>query len=406
MRVHNALQAGSSAVTSEFWCASRGTPQTHCFRKGWLAKGMDRIKNLVLIKLLKRPVRSLNVFPSSLISGLNASDADVVHFHWVNGEIASVEQIGTLKKPLVWTMHDMWPFCGAEHYTTLSRYVDGYTKETFGLTRLEEKEGKKGLLTYLDIDRWVFRRKQRAWKELNLHVISPSRWLARCAKDSVLFREVPVMVIPNCVDLNVFRPLGEKAVLLAKYGISIHKKVLLFGAVSPDVMRKGGDLLIDVLTGLSNPDDYVMVVFGKTSGENFPGMEMRYVGNVSSETQMAELYCCADVMCVPSRQDNLPNTCVEAHACGLPVVAFDVGGIADIIEHRQTGYLAKPFDVEEFRSGIEWVTSLGKRTDRHDEALTYNDICTKARTKAERAFAPDVIADKYSSLYGEVIERI
>jgi len=366
----------------------------------WFERKLNGLQNIILSNLFKG--QSLNIFPTRVLSLLNQSDADIIHLHWINAQMLSIGQIAKIKKPIVWTFHDMWPFCGSEHYTLDSRYIDGYT----------------GQITpdKIDLSQFIFRQKQKAWKDLNLQIVTPSKWLADCVRNSVLFKNYPITVIPNCLDLDVFKPLKNKQNLRKKYGIAIDKKVILFGAFSPYDTRKGGDLLESALNLLQNKDEYVLAVFGsktfKTSASN-PEIEVHPLGSFSEEQELAELYNLVDVFVCPSRQDNLPNTCVEATACGIPVVTFSIGGIPDIIDHKKNGYLAKPFDIKDFKSGIEWVFKNNpagiKLMESNFESIyeTESDslLCLSAREKAEKAFSMQVVAEKYIYLYKEIMKH-
>src|SRR5660398_316157 len=127
------------------------------------------------------------LLPSQMRAQLNAGAADMVNLHWVCGEMLSAKDIGRITKPVVWTLHDMWAFCGAEHYAPDgdgARWRQGYEKDTRG-------PGHGGL----DIDRWTWRRKRKAWKR-PFHIVTPSRWLADCARESALMHDWPVTVVP------------------------------------------------------------------------------------------------------------------------------------------------------------------------------------------------------------------
>ncbi|MDF7807628.1 glycosyltransferase [Pontiellaceae bacterium B12219] len=403
LRLHQAIQDFDADISSEYWCARPDPDQrTYCFQSARTSK-LNNLKNVLIGKLLKRPVRSLNLFPTSLVSKLNASDADVINLHWINGEMVSIHQLGQLKKPVVWTMHDMWAFCGAEHYTVSSRYMDGYDQDGFKIARVEESEGTRGVLTKFDIDRWVYLRKERAWKNLNLHISTPSRWLADCSENSALMGHVPTISIPNCLDLDLFKPLGNKVALRREFNLPSNKKIILFGAVDPKIARKGGDLLLRALEGIKSPEKYALAVFGNNQGAQVAGMETHNVGSIYEPEKMARLYSCADVMCVPSRQDNLPNTCVEANACGLPIVAFNIGGIPDIVDHKQSGYLAEPFDTDDYCHGLEWILSRSRGDGGSDSKIDYDRLCQNAREKAIATYAPEIVASQYFNLYRELV---
>jgi len=139
------------------------------------------------------------------------------------------------------------------------------------------------------------------------------------------------------------------------------------------------------------------MVFGSSEPENLPdfGLPVHYLGQLHDDVSIALLYAAADVIVTPSRQDNLPNTVVESLACGTPAVAFDIGGMPDMIEHKINGYLTRPFDTSDLATGIDWVLSDDKR---------HKDLCIKARDKAVACFDIKKVARQYAELYGEIID--
>ena len=134
---------------------------------------------------------------SNLPGRLNASDADVVNLHWISGQMLSIRDIARIKKPIVWTLHDMWAFCGAEHYTDDRRWHNGYARGN----RPVYESG-------FDLNRWTWKRKQKHWKT-PMHIITPSTWLADCATQSALIQGWPIRVVPNCVDMESWKPLAK-----------------------------------------------------------------------------------------------------------------------------------------------------------------------------------------------------
>jgi glycosyltransferase involved in cell wall biosynthesis len=421
-RIHTGLRL--YGVDSEVWVAraAGNEPGVRCI-KGPVFRKLDSVKNIFIQKtgdaLKAGSLRSYNLFPSRLIHTLNASDADVIHLHWINAEMVRLEHLPKLNKPVVWTLHDMWPFCGAEHYTTDNRYVTGYRSSEFRVQGSESsRDGQSpdncqlptsNCRSKIDINRRTFLRKQKHWKNWRPHLVTPSRWLAGCARESLLFKDRSVQVVPNCLDLDLFTPADQEG-CRKRFGLPLDKKLVLFGAASPSDLRKGRDLLADALGSLTM--DVELVVFGAADGVPFGGMKTYWTGRIDSEQKMTALYNAADLMCVPSRQDNLPNTAVEACACGVPVVAFDIGGLSDIVEHMQTGYLAQPFDTADFARGIEWVLArrnaerrmLDAGCERLSTQHPDNDfLSANSRRKAERCFAPEVVAGQYISVYERVL---
>ena len=251
--------------------------------------------------------------------------------------------------------------CGrfvVEHYApddTTSRYRQGYSADNRHLS-------ERGP----DLNRQVWEAKRRAWARQRFTIVSPSRWLAACAQQSVLFTDAAVHVIPNPLDtVNTWRPIPRDVARVA-LRLPLDKKLILTGAdgglINP---YKGGDLLrislARVVTRQSG--DVELIIYGQgepATGETWP-CPVHWLGVVRDDRVLALAYSAADVMVVPSRQDNLPNTAVEAQACGTPVVAFDIGGLPDIVIHRESGWLAKPFDTEDMAKGVLWVLGDSKR---------------------------------------------
>jgi len=323
--------------------------------------------------------------PSRWASGLNASAADVVHLHWINGEMMSIADIGRLTKPTVWTLHDMWAFCGAEHYTDGVRYREGYS----AANRPPCESG-------FDLDRWTWLRKQRHWQR-PFQIVTPSRWLADCVGQSALMRHWPVAVIPNPIDTEVWRPV-DKLLARQKLNLPPSTPILLFGALGGEEdPRKGFDLLRDALQHLRDRvNGLELVVFGQLapSQETPLGFPVRHTGYLHDDEKLRLLYSAADAVAVPSRLETFGQTASEAHACGTPVVAFNTGGLADIVAHRETGYLATPFDVQDLATGIEWV--LGA-------AQSGPGLGSAARDRACRLWDSPVVARQYADRYGAIV---
>lgn len=315
-----------------------------------------------------------------------ALSAAVVNLHWINNEMLSVRDISRVPVPMVWTLHDMWAFCGAEHYTENNRWRVGYTRHS-------RHAGARGF----DLDRWVWRRKQRAWRR-PIQIVTPSRWLADCVRQSALMGDWPVRVIPNPIDTEIWKPVDQ---ILARrlLGLPERAPLLLFGAMGGTRnARKGYDLLCGALAQMKGRiEGLQLVVFGEcrpreATDLTFP---VHYMGRLSDDTTLKLLYSSADVMVVPSRMDNLPNTGVEAQVCGTPVVAFDIGGLSDIVEPGISGYLARPFEVGDLAEGILHV-------------LTEPELRSRMRSdtakRAAQIHDPAGVADSYAALYKEVLE--
>jgi len=321
-------------------------------------------------------------------STINHSTADLVNIHWICRGFLSIEEIGRITKPLVWTFHDMWPFCGAEHLSTddaEARWKHGYTKDN----RDPAHSG-------LDIDRYVWLRKQKAWKR-PFQIVTPSKWLADCVRGSSLMQSWPVAVIPNPLDTNIFRP-HPKELARGLLQLPREAKLIIFGAMDAiNDPNKGWDLLSAALRKLRNDASNVhCAIFGQSEPKKSPdiGLPLHWMGVLRDEVTLALLYSAADVMIVPSRIENLPQAGTEAQACGCPVVAFNTCGLKEVVKHGETGYLATPLSSDDLATGINWVL---EDEDRH-QLLSEN-----ARKRAVESWSQEKISALYVELYQHCI---
>lgn len=358
------------------------------------ASTRSRLGNAIfrLGPLPTREARSGNWLPSRWATRIAAMQADVINLHWIGGETLSIADIGRIQKPVVWTLHDMWAFCGCEHYApdgADARWRTGYRAGT----RPEPATG-------LDLDRLIWRRKQRHWAQ-PMHIIAPSRWLAGCARDSTLLARQPVDFIPNPLDLTQFRPLDRPS-CRQTLGLPDNTFLILFGAIGGGQdPRKGFDLLLAALSRLAANHPTITwraAVFGQSApvGGIVPPIPVTWLGHIEDDSKLTQLYNAADVAVVPSRQDNLPQIATEAQACGCPVVAFNCTGLPDTVEHGLSGYLAQPFEVDDLARGILWV---------QEDAERHAALRTQARTRAERLWAPEVVIPQYLDVYARAIEQ-
>ena len=362
--------------------------------KNKLYKLLMRIKPKIVDIFVNNPfsrnkiLRSVSVFSNStLVSSINSSDADVVNLHWVQREMISIKDIMLINKPVVWTMHDMWLFCGAEHYSDDLSWKHGY----------QNKFIKN--YPFFDVNRWTWSRKRKYWSK-PLHIVTPSNWLANCVRESILLKEWPVKCIGNPISGKTFYP-SDKKEAKKKLKLDVDKLVISFGAVGgTSDKRKGFDLLLDALKKmpiLQDDIDLQLLIFGQDSGQknlNFQ-FPVHYTGHVQSENCLREIYSASDIFVIPSRLDNLPNTGVEAQFCGVPVVSFDIGGMRDIIKHEYNGYLAKPYDTEDFAKGILWVIGQYKNNSK------INQNCIEY----SRMYSFDEVGLNYKSIFKQAYNK-
>ncbi len=327
--------------------------------------------------------------PDRLPTHVSTFAPDIIHLHWV-ARMMRLETLRRFSAPVVWTLHDSWPFTGGCFLPA-------------NCTRYRESCGRCPVLGSSqeeDLSHKVWRRKQNAWQDLNLTIVAPSRWMAACAQASSLFRDRRIEIIPNGLDVLHFKPFDKRAAR-ESFGLPQDKKLILFGAKDATRDRnKGFHLLVQALHELrrSGRGDTVEIVIFGSSGPNPPedlGFKAHYLGWQRDDAGLARLYSAADVFVFPSMQETLGYAAMEAMASGTPCVAFDQGGVPDLVDHEQNGYLAQPYDPADLAQGIAWV--LGD--DRRREELSAH-----ARDKVEQEFALEKVVAQHLALYREIVK--
>jgi glycosyltransferase involved in cell wall biosynthesis len=320
--------------------------------KPLVAKLGSKLDSYPLRKYPKRKklMFSSQWFPDTVVPKVRSVNPDIVHLHWTCNGYLRIESLTKLKKPLVWTLHDMWAFTGGCHYT---QGCDHYTKGCGSCPQLGSSDP-------YDLSWRNWQRKAKILRNLNLTIVSPSQWLANCAKASPLFENCRIEVIPNGIDVEVYKPINQSAARAA-LNLPQDKHLVLFGAGSTSGdPRKGFHLLLSALQKLDANlwgDRLELVIFGESKPQNALPLQFqaRYLGRLSDDVSLALAYVSADLFIAPSQEDNLPNTVMEALSCGTPCLAFDIGGMPDMIEHQKTGYLVQPFEIDDLVKGVEWI---------------------------------------------------
>jgi glycosyltransferase involved in cell wall biosynthesis len=359
---------------------------TRSFSFAHLSRG-NQIRQLMLSSLDRAPLvtyrhREARLFSPGLV-GLALEQvelfrwADVVHLHWINHGFINVQDLGRWRKPVVWTMRDMWAFTGGCHY---SLDCDRYTRECGRCPLLGSKSEK-------DLSRRVFAHKQACLPSAPIHWVAISRWLRDSALRSSLLQGKEIRVIASGINTADFAEVDPHSVR-ASLGIPEKGKVVLLGALDLREKYKGFAVALDALR--ATPGPLTVVTFGQTgiSAGELPHRVVN-LGYVNGPAALSRIYSAADVFLAPSLGEAFGKTFAEAQSCGLPVVCFDETGPADIVEHLKSGYLAKYQDRADLLSGLTYC--LGHRFD-------HEYISSRAR----RFFDINAVAKQYVELYSEV----
>jgi glycosyltransferase involved in cell wall biosynthesis len=320
------------------------------------------------------------------------SDADILHLHWTNSGFLSaynLKQLIALNKPVVWTLHDMWAFTGGCHY---SGDCDNFLNQCGNCPIIKDPSEN-------DISRKGWLKKQDMYAGVkNLAFVTCSNWLAGVARKSLLLKDFSIQAIPNPIDIELYAP-QNKAKARAKLAIANEAKVILFGAANIMHTRKGIAYLVEALQQLKNnytiAANVEVVIFGKNKGFDVRQIPFKVheLGIISDENQLAEIYSLADVFVLPSLEDNLPNMVMEALSCGTPVVAFNTGGLPDLVDHLQNGYLAAYKSAEDMAKGIEYILNSPE----------VDTLSLAARNKVVSNFSNEVVAAQYKALYQSLL---
>lgn len=312
--------------------------------------------------------------------------ARIIHLHWINFgflSLSSLQKLFSLGKPIVWTLHDMWTVTGGCHY---NRGCDHYLSHCTYCPFLAKPD-------QYDISFSQFEFKKGLYDLNPPTLVSPSSWLEGNVRDAALTGHLKSQSIPNCVDTSVFRPLNKTEVR-ARLDLPADKNLILFAGANTQDPRKGFVFFKESMERLSNSNNPEVLILGKANSgafENFP-VPVHYLGKITNVEDIVNAYNAADVIVVPSLEDNLPNTIMEAMACGTPAVGFATGGIPEMIDHQINGYVAKTKSAGSLADGIEWVLFNNK------ENLSEN-----ARKKVLLTYSEDVVAEQYNKLYHSLL---
>lgn len=318
-------------------------------------------------------------------------EADIIHLNWINQGMLSLKDIHRILasgKPVVWTMHDMWPATAICHYT---KGCKAFTSECRNCQLLPGKGSKN------DLANKTWKRKQGMMKNGNITFVTCSRWLEGQAKQSQLLRDHHVMSIPNCIDTHTYKP-QNKMRSRQEIGLPVDKRLLLFVSQRVTDERKGMNYLIEAIEKIvsQHPEwkenTGVAILGGQASiFQEKLSLPVYPLGYVSDEKKIVDVYSSVDAFVIPSLEDNLPNTVMEALSCGVPCVGFKTGGIPEMIDHRKNGYIAEYRNSSDLADGIKWVIDEADRVSLSQNALR----------KVALSYSQHSVAMKYIEAYNQ-----
>lgn len=320
-------------------------------------------------------------------------EADVVHLHWINQGMMSLKDIRKILlsgKPVVWTMHDLWAATAICHYT---RGCNAFTTQC----------RRCGLLpgggSDNDLASRTWRRKEAMLGCGNMVFVACSRWLADQARQSGLLKHHTITDIPNTIDTRVFCR-KDKAEARRSLHLPENHRIVLFASQKVTDERKGMSYLVEAVEKLvaDHPqmkDNTTVAVLG-SGGEDMAqrlALPVVALGYMSTPKDIATAYNAADVFVIPSLEDNLPNTVMEAMACGVPCLGFKVGGIPEMITHGRNGYVAQYKSTADLAHGLHWLLCEADAAE-----LSHNAV-----VKVQKCYSQHSVALRYTDVYSQAI---
>lgn len=289
-----------------------------------------------------------------ILSCKEIQEADIIHLHWINSNyinLKTLKKIGQLNKKIVWTLHDMWPFTGGCHYTNECKKYKGNCGNCEILESFKEE----------DITRKILLSKEKIYSKIDLTIIGCSHWISSCAKESSLFHNYKIYTIPNFLNEQNFKKI-DKNLSREILNLDKNKKYILFGAInSINDERKGYKYFKEALEVLKKDvnffEEIEILIFGASYSEEKLPFKSKFMGHLYDEYTINLLYNSADIFVAPSVEENLANTVNESLTSGTAVVAFNIGGMPDMIDHMKNGYLAEDRNSLDLATGIKMMLS-------------------------------------------------
>ncbi len=348
-----------------------------CHNNGFYSNILKKIF-IFLEKTLKtiflhspRETFTFNFFGFDLTKIKEYKKSDIIHIHWLSEGFINLSSISKIKKPVVWTIRDMWPFTGGSHYT------------------MDFEKYEKSFLA-----KFVRKFKKNCFKE-NIHFIAPSKWIKKKAEQSEILQNKKIIQVDNNVDLKNFNSISKEK---SRNDLKIFtkKKIILYGAQNPQSKRKGWNLFVDALKKIDK-NEFFLLVFGKFWSHKILdniGIEYKSMGFINDTNLLKTVYSSADLFVASSIHDAWPKTFAEAMYCGTPVVCFDNTSISEIVDHKKNGYVVNDFTSDGLKKGIEWLAN----------EVSKNSLMNKFATEKILNYDPKIIASKYIKIYNQLLK--
>lgn len=401
-RLYRALQQQGADVSFMVNEKSGNSADVHSFNENFFSRKIADVRFAAERVLLFPKLQNKKdlFFFSPANTGMDISahpavqQADIIHLHWLNQgflSLASLQKLVSLKKKIVWTLHDMWGFTGGCHYARGCENFKAHCGNCPYLAAGQEN----------DLSSDVWKKKHSVYDKNIFTFVTCSKWLAGIAAQSSLLKGFAIHPIPNPIDVQLYQP-QDKIAARRSFNLSPDKFFILFASQNLADERKGFRYLREALELLhaNNPllrDTVELLVFGKSKIDlqNLLPLKVNALGSLSSQEKIVAAYNAANVFVLPSLEDNLPNTVMEALACGVPVVAFNTGGIPEMVKDGVNGFLA------EQKSSVQLADAMLRIIQNK---ISYESFAQNARQKALENFTYEKVAKKYLELYATILK--
>ena len=300
-------------------------------------------------------------------------EADIVHLHWVADFVNYPSFFKKIKKPIVWTLHDMNPFQGLFHY----------------------KNDEINNTVASVLDRKVYQDKRKfIHQHSNLHIVCLTDWMFKASSNSDILGDYPHYLIPNGLDFSANKKNDNSQRLKTKYNIDNNNKTLLCVSQNLKNPRKGFDLLQKALNNISD-QCFNIITLGNNSIQLPSNFNHVHINHIDDLNELNSIYSLADLFLLPSKEDNLPNVMLEAFANGIPIIAFNTGGMKDWIISNENGILVDDFSAKEFAKEL---IKFAQNT------YAFNSVDIKRY--AEKHFNVINQRKKYIHLYQSILNKL